>query len=88
MSHHQHALAERRRELVERSAAQRAALVGKTEPLLRKAVALDRVVGSVRRHPLVTGVTAGAVVLLGGRRLFELASRAIALYALLRQQRP
>jgi len=81
-------LAQRRRELVERSSAQRAALIGNAEPLLRKAAALDRLVNSVRRHPLITGVAAAAVALLGGRRLFELASRAIALYALFRQQRP
>lgn len=87
MNRHEQGLARRRRELVERSAAQRAALIGDAEPLLRKAAALDRLITSVRRHPVVTGVAAGAVALLGGRRLFELASRAIALYALFRQQR-
>jgi hypothetical protein len=74
-----------RQELVERSAAQRAALIAAAGPLLRAAGAADRVVSRVRRYPIAVGAVAGAVLLFGGRRLFDLASRAITLYALFRR---
>jgi hypothetical protein len=85
MSTREQALAERRRELLERSAAQRAALVADAAPLARKAAALDRVVAQVRRYPLLTAAAAGAVALLGPRRLFSVASRALTLYTLFRK---
>ena len=85
MSRHVQGLAHRRRELVARSAAQRAALVGNAEPLLRKAAALDRVVSRIRDYPVITGAVAVGVVLLGSRRIFDLASRVLTLYALLRR---
>ncbi len=87
MSHEQ-GLARRRRELVQRSAAQRAALVATVSPLVRRAAIFDRAVASARRYPLAAGLVAGAVALLGGRRLFDIASRAFALYTLFRQSRP
>jgi hypothetical protein len=43
------------------------------------------VVSRVRRYPIAVGAVAGAVLLFGGRRLFDLASRAITLYALFRR---
>ena len=85
MNRHEQGLAERRRELVERSSAQRKALAAAAEPLVRKSAALDRVIAQVRRYPVVASVAVGALALLGPRRLFELAARAAALYALLRR---
>ena len=56
-------------ELVERSAAQRAVIVAAAEPLVRVAASADRVVS----------------IFLGSRRLFDLATRAVTLYALFRK---
>ena len=85
MSRHEQGLAERRQELVNRSTVQRATLAGAAEPLLRKAAALDRVVGYVRRNPVVAAVALGAVALLGPRKIFDLGARAITLYMHLRR---
>ena len=82
---HELDLAARRRELVERSSAQRAALAASAEPLVRKAAALDRVVGYVRRNPVVAAAVVGFVALLGPRKIFDLGARAITLYTLLRR---
>jgi len=78
-------LAERRRELVERSAAQRAALGAELAPMARKVAAVDRGVASVRRHPLLAVALAGGVAILGSRRLFGLLAHALTLYTLLRK---
>ena len=82
MNRHEQGLAERRRELVERSAAQRTALAVAAAPLLRKAETLDRVVAYVRRNPVVAALAVGAVALLGPRKIFALGARAITLYML------
>ena len=71
------------RELVERSSAQRAALLAAAEPIARKAAAVDRVFGYVRAYPIASSVLVGAVALLGPRKILELGARAAALYALL-----
>jgi len=78
-------LAQRRRELVERSAAQRAAMIADAGPLLQKAGSLDRIVASARRHPLLTMAGAAAVALLASRKMFGLATRLLTLYALIRR---
>ena len=78
-------LVARRKELVERSSAQRAAIAGAAAPLARKAAVLDRVVGYVRRNPYVAAVAIGAVALLGPQKIFNLGARAITLYMLLRR---
>jgi len=78
-------LAQRRRELVERSAAQRAALLAAAEPLVRKAAVVDRVVNYVRRHPGITSAVVGAVALLGPRKILDLGARAATLYMLFRR---
>ena len=78
-------LAQRREELVERSAAQRNALLAAAEPLVRKTAAIDRVVAYVRQYPVLASLAVGAVALIGPRRLFEFGTRAIALYALLKR---
>jgi hypothetical protein len=70
---------------VARSAAQRMALAVTAEPLLRKAASIDRVVGYVRRNPIITALAVGGVALLGPRRLWDLGARAITLYTLLRR---
>jgi hypothetical protein len=80
-----HGLAARRRELVERSSAQRAALLVSAEPLVRKAETLDRVVAYVRRNPVVSALAVGAVALVGPRKIFDLAARAVTLYMLFRR---
>jgi len=85
VNRHQLAMARRRHELVARSASQRSALIDGIEPLMRKAAALDRLVTSVRGHPLVTGLIAGAVALVGARKLFELTTRLLSLYMLFRR---
>ena len=85
MSRREQNLAERREELVARSAAQRAALVVDTGPLITKAAAADRILTTLGRYPIVIGVAAAGVALLGSRRIFDLASRALTLYALLRR---
>ena len=87
MSQRTQDLARRRQELIDRSSVQRAALVAEVRPLLDKAGALDRVITSVRHHPVVTGLGAAAVVLLGARQVLALGSRALTLYALFRQLR-
>lgn len=75
----------RRLELVQRSAAQRAALIADLEPLVSKASAADRIVGKVRQYPVVVAVGIGAVALLGTKRIFELATRILTIYALFRR---
>jgi hypothetical protein len=80
-------LAQRRQELIDRSSMQRAALAAEALPLLQKAASLDRVITSVRHHPVVTGLVAAAIVLVGARQVFALGSRALTLYALFRQLR-
>jgi len=71
-------------ELVRRSAEQRAALLASAEPIVRKAAALDRVVTQVRRYPVVSSLVIGAVALLGPRKILDLGTRALTLYALFR----
>ena len=78
-------LAQRRLELVERSRAQRATLIAAAAPLTEKAATLDRLVAAARRHPVVTMLGAGAVVLLASKRMFGLATRLLTLYALIRR---
>lgn len=85
MSSREQSLAQRREELVARSAAQRAALSLHAEPLLRKAAALDRIVAKVREYPVVTALGVGAVALLGTRRIYEIATKVLTLYALFRR---
>ena len=69
-------------ELVRRSAEQRAALLASAEPILRKAAVVDRVVTQVRRYPVLSSVVLGAVALLGPRKILDLGTRALTLYAL------
>jgi len=81
-----HALELERHELVARSARQRSAIIAGTEPLLLHAQRLDRIVGTVRRHPLVAGVAVTGVALLGSRKLFDMATRLLTVYMLVRRR--
>jgi YqjK-like protein len=85
LNKHEQGLAARRRELVERSSAQRAALAASAEPLLRKGEAADRLIASVRRYPVVVAIAVGAVALIGPRKLLDLGARALTFYMLLRR---
>ena len=82
---HEASLAQRRRELVERSSAQRAALVDSAAPLVRKAQALDRALAAVQRHPVLASAATAITVLFGSRHLLGVAARAARLYFLLRR---
>jgi len=82
---HQQSLEMRRRELVERSAAQRAALITNLVPLAQKVATVDRAVASVKRYPMVAAAIARAVTLFGSKKIFSLAARGITLYTLLRK---
>jgi hypothetical protein len=74
-----------REQLVELSARQRDQLVAAAEPLVRKEGAVDRVVGYVRDNPALSATLVGAVALLGPRKLFDMAARALTVYALFRR---
>jgi hypothetical protein len=78
-------LAARREALVARSRAQREAIVAAAVPLLSKAAAADRLYVRVRRHPVTVALIGITLVVLGARKLVNLATRAMALYALFRR---
>lgn len=86
MSRRDQSLEERRLELVQRSAAQRAALLGYAEPIVRKATAADRILTRVRSHPVLTALGAGALAALGARRLFGMATTLLTLYSFLQRR--
>jgi hypothetical protein len=75
----------RRMALVERSAAERAAIAAAVSPLARGVAAVDRIVGSVRAHPILAIAAAGAVVLGRRGRLVDWVARGAAVYSLLRR---
>lgn len=85
MSARRGALAQRRRDLLARSQAQRAALVASAAPFVRKAEVFDRLLGHVQRHPLLAGAVTAVCALFGSRRLFDVAARGARLYFLLRR---
>ena len=82
---HLQTLALRRRELVERSAAQRAALRMHLSPLVQKTEAADRAIAHVRRYPMLATGLAAVVTLFGSRKLFGWLARGVTLYTLLRK---
>lgn len=75
----------RRRELVERSAAQRTAVQANLVPLVEKTAAADRMMSSVRRYPMISTAIATAVTLFGSRKLFTWFARGLTLYTLLKK---
>lgn len=84
MSAHQRGLAHQREELVARSTAQRSGLVTNWEAIVAKTAAADRILSTVRRHPVAVSAVIAGVVLLGSRRLFDVSERLLTLYLLLR----
>ena len=80
-----HELEARRLELIARSSAQRAALIAGVVPVADKLATVDRAVASVKRHPVVSALIAGGVVLFGWRKLFDWAARGITLNTLLKK---
>ena len=86
MSPQSDSLARRRERLVAHSTAQRAQLVASFEPIGRAAATLDRIVGPIRRHPVIATLAVTGVALLGSRKIFDLASRAVTIYMLLRRR--
>jgi YqjK-like protein len=85
VSSHEQSLAQRRQELVSRSAAQRAALIADAEPLLRKAAAADRILSKVRQYPALVALAGGAIAFFGSRRLLGLVVQTLTLYRLFRR---
>jgi hypothetical protein len=85
MNKHEQGLAARRMELVSRSEVQRAALLVSAEPIVRKAAALDRVVAYVRGNPVIAAVAVGAVALIGPKKIFDLGTRLMTFYMLLKR---
>jgi len=79
-------LAVRREALVAQSAVQRNALIESSAPLLRGTATLDRMLGPIRRHPVLAAVAVGGVALLGSRKIFDLATRAVTIYMLVRRR--
>jgi Ni,Fe-hydrogenase I cytochrome b subunit len=75
----------RRRELLARSVAQRAAIRASLEPITSKLALGDRAVAPVMRHPVASTAIAAAVTVFGSRKLFTLIARGIALYTLVRK---
>jgi hypothetical protein len=82
---HLQTLEMRRHELIERSAAQRAAIATLAHPIVEKTTAVDRAFASVRRYPMLSGIIASAVVLFGSRKIFTWVARGITLYTILKK---
>ena len=78
-------LATQRDELVAQSRAQREAIIAAAVPLLQKAAAVDRIYSRIRRHPVTVAAIGIGVVVLGARKLFNVATRVMAIYALFRK---
>ena len=78
-------LAARREALVARSRTERATIMDAAQPLLRQAAAVDRTLMRVRRHPVIVTLLGAAVVFFGSRKLFDIASRVLTIYALFRR---
>lgn len=78
-------LAQRRRLLVARSAAQRLEIAGALAPFTGRLSAVDRTIAAVRAHPVIAVVAAGVLALIGPRVLLRWAARLIPVYSLLRR---
>jgi len=75
----------RRRELLERSATQRAMLRANLSPIMERTASIDRAMSSVRRYPMLATGLAAVVALFGSRKLFGWIARGITLYTLLKK---
>ena len=77
------ALRHRREALVLRSTLQRLRISVQVAPAARRLAAVDRVVATMRAHPIVAGVGLTALALIGPRALFRWAMRVAPVYSLL-----
>jgi hypothetical protein len=78
-------LQRRRIGLVARCSAQRTSIAAAAGPLTAKAAAVDRIFNTVRVHPIVATLAAGAVAGLVPRILPPWLTRVLLLYSLLRR---
>lgn len=78
-------LALRREALVARSGACRAEIASGLEPLARRLAVADRALAALKSHPVIAGLAAGAVALIGPRALLRWTLRALPVYSLLRR---
>ena len=85
MTRQQRELEQRRLALVARSATQRASIAGAVAPIIGKLATLDRIGTALRRHTVAVAAVAGVVALFGSRRLILWATRALAVYSLVRR---
>jgi hypothetical protein len=76
-------LQDRRRALVVRSAFQRLRISAQLAPTARRLAAADRVVATLRAHPVAAGIALTGLALIGPRRLFRWAMRIAPIYSLL-----
>jgi hypothetical protein len=76
-------LARRREALVLRSGLQRAEIAAQLSPAARKLAAVDRVTATLRAHPVMAGVAATGLALIGPRRLLRWVMRVAPIYSLL-----
>jgi type VI protein secretion system component VasF len=85
VSGHQRELERRRRELVARSASQRAAIGASISPLVNGVARADHMVSTLRRYPVVVAGIVAGVALLGARGTLSWVARVMTLYALIRR---
>ena len=78
-------LQRRRIGLVARCSAQRTSIAAAAAPLHAKAAAVDRIFNTVRVHPIIATMAAGAVAGLVPRVLPPWLTRVLLLYSLLRR---
>lgn len=74
----------RREALVARSAAQRAHITAALAPAVRKLATADRLVATLRAHPMVTGAAAAGLILIGPHNVLRWTLRLAPFYSLLR----
>lgn len=75
----------RRGTLVARSEVHRARLSARIAPAVRRLAAADRLLATLRAHPVVTGAAAAGLLLIGPQNLLRWALRLAPFYALLRR---
>jgi len=76
-------LGHRRAALVARSSVQRACIAARLAPAARGLAAADRFAATLREHPVMTGMAASMLALIGPRTLLRWAMRLVPIYALL-----
>ena len=76
-------LEQRRAALVVRSGVQRACIAARLAPAARGLAATDRFAAALRAHPVMTGMAASVLALIGPRTLLRWAMRLVPVYALL-----